>query len=316
MVAPLTARMIRELNNSNMAHQRAQIGTLLGRLTPAGYVFYVDGNDNAGDDDNDGSSWGSAFQTLSVALAASHAAISSAPFGWSARNIIYAKADAFEEDLELLAAKTDVIGVGSWDRYPYAGLIGNHVPTGATASFGTRFYNFMFKAPAAGGDMWTLDTYNAWLAFHGCRFAADSTIAATGGIVADDANHLQIVDSIFTGRFSDAAVELDGDARGTLIARNRIEGANQGIHLNSGTGDSAGASEQNIYIEGNIISTATECIDDEADIARIMNNNAVTAQSKGSSGAGVIVGNEFLSSGNKISASDLANADWPALGSL
>jgi hypothetical protein len=48
----------------------------------------------------------------------------------------------------------------------------------------------------------------------------------------------------------------------------------------------------------------------------IINNNAVTLQAKGSAGAGALVGDEFLSSGNKINASDLANANWPALGTL
>jgi len=315
MVAPLTATMIRQLNNSNMAHQRASVGTLLGRIAVPGYAFYVDGN--FGDDDNDGASWGSPFQTLTYALAASATAIASGAFGWAARNVIYCKADSFVEDLVLLAPKTDVVGVGSLDRFPYCGLVGNHVPTGATASFGTRFFNFMFSAPAAGGDIWTLDSYNAWLEFNGCRFSAQSTTPATGAIVATAASHLRVLGSTFVGRYSDAVIELGtGDARGTWISGNHIEGANAGIELGAGTTDSAGATEEYIYIENNVISTATECINDAAGIARINNNTCSTLQAKGVAGAGAIVGQEFFSGGNKISASDLANADWPALGSL
>jgi hypothetical protein len=315
MTAPLTATMISQLNRSNAAMQRASVGTLLGRLSPAGYVFYVDGN--FGDDGNNGASWGSPFKTLAYGLAASTTAIASGAFGWAARNVIYCKADSFVEDLVLLAPKTDVIGCGSLDRFPYCGLVGNHVPTGVTASYGTRFFNFMFAAPAAGGDIWTLDTYNAWLEFNACRFSAQSTTAATGAVVATAASHLRLVNNSFMGRFSDAVIELGtGDARGTLISGNHIEGANQGIHLNSGTTDSAGATEEYIYIENNTISTATEGIYDEADIARINNNTVSTLQAKGAGGAGAIVGNEYFSGGNKISASNLANADWPALGTL
>lgn len=316
MVAPLTATMIEQLNNSNAAHQRAQIGTLLGRITPAGYVFYVDGN-FGDDDDNDGSSWGSPFKTLAVAMAASAVAIASGEFGWAARNVIYAKADSFVEDLVLLAPKTDVVGVGSYDQWAQCGLVGNHVPTGVTASFGTRFYNFHFKAPAAGGDIFVLDSDNASLGFFGCTADSRSTTAATAFIVATAATNLHVVDCEAWGAFSDAVIEIAaGDAHGLQILRNKLEGAHDGIHINSGVTDSSGATQNRILIAENYIRSTEICINDESDIAEIMNNNVVTANAKGSGGAGAIVGNEFLSSGNKISASDLANADWPALGSL
>ncbi|MBU2099594.1 MAG: hypothetical protein KKD00_12585 [Gammaproteobacteria bacterium] len=279
-------------------------------------VFYCDGN--FGSDSNDGKGgWDNAFKTLTVALAASHADISSGAEGWAARNVIFCKGDAFDEDLVLFAQKTDVVGVGSYDAFPYCGLIGNHIPTGTTASFGSRFFNFRFKANAAGGDIFTLDSYNAFTSFHHCMFDSTSTTAATAGIVATAATKLHVEDCWFVGAFSDAVIEFGaGDARGARILRNFIEGANQGIDINASTTDSAGATQSSILIADNVIRTATECINDGADIAMIINNNCVTAAAKGTGGAGAIVGNELLSSGNKISASNLANADWPALGSL
>ena len=279
-------------------------------------IYYVDGN--AGDDSNSGLSWEESLKTLAVGLAASHTDIASGARGWAARNVIYCKGDALDEDLVLLAQKTDVIGVGHWDRHPYCGLIGNHIPTGAANSgLGTRFFNMYFRANSAGGDIWTLDSTVGGLEFHNCWFDAGSTTAATGAIVSTASTHLGIFNNKFTRKYSDAVIEFGtGDARGSHIVGNYIEGANAGIELGAGTTDSSGASEEFILVADNYISTATECINDAASIARIVNNVCVTLQAKGASGAGAIVGQEFLSGGNKISASDLANADWPALGAL
>jgi len=314
-MSPMTSTNIDQLNKMNRAAQNAGLGTLLGLLEPAGTTFFVDGN--AGLDTNNGLSWGTAFKTLTVALAASNAAIAATSFGWAARNIIYAKADAFEENLVLLAQKTDIIGVGSYAQWSKCGLVGNHVPTGTTASFGTRFFNFYMRAGAAGGDIWTLDSTCSSFGLYDCTIDSQSAVAATGGVVATASPYVQLVGNEFRGKFSDAVIEFGtGDARGTRILGNYIEGANAGIEFGAGTTDSAGATEQYILVKDNVIFSATECINDAADIVRIVNNNCVTAQAKGSAGAGAIVGNELLSSGNKISASNLANADWPALGTL
>lgn len=279
-------------------------------------IFYVEGN--AGNDGDDGLSWATAFKTLTVALAASQTDIGSNNQGWASRNVIYAKADAFDEDLVLLAQKTDVVGVGHWDQFSKVGLIGNHVPTGAANSgLGTRFFNFLFRANAAGGDIFTLDSTVSSLRFHNCTFDSQSSTAATAAIVATASPYLHVTECELRGKFSDAVIEFGtGDARGARIIGNYIEGDNAGIELASDTSDSAGVTEQYILIKDNVIRSATEGINDAADIASIVNNSVTTAQAKGSAGAGAIVGNENLSTGNKISASDLTNADWPALGTL
>jgi hypothetical protein len=99
------------------------------------------------------------------------------------------------------------------------------------------------------------------------------------------------------------------------VIGNHIEGNNQGIHVNSGATCANGGLER-LVIADNFISTATECIYDEASIAFIINNRCMTEQSDGSAGAGVITGNTFRSAGNMICGDDLANAHWPALGTL
>jgi len=276
-----------------------------------GTDYFVCGN--SGDDDYDGLSWATAFKTLAVALAASHANIAAGSTGWAARNRIFAKGDAFTENLVLLAQKTDIIGVGSYNQWMKPGLVGNHVPISATG-IGVRFFNWHFRPPATGGDLFTLDSTQRGIEFWNSVIDASSdTTPASGGILATAMWYLRIINCQFVGQFSDAVIQIGaGNARGLQILNNYIEGANAGIELNASTT----CSPDKILIDGNKIHTATECINDAADIAMITNNRCVTLQAKGTAGAGAIVGNEYLSAGNKISASDLANADWPALGSL
>jgi len=324
MTAPLTAKMIYDLNNSNAAHQRSQAGTLLGRLSPAGYVFYVD--QNAGDDSNDGSSWASAFQTLSVAMAASTAAVASAAFGWSARNVIYAKgdpsgSDSFVEDLVLLAPKTDIVGVGSWDRFPYAGLMGNHVPVGATCSFGTRFFNFKFRGDATtGGDIWVLTNATSGLEFHNCLFDGKSGTAATGAIVSPvtPPEHLKIVDSQFLGVYSDSVIEIagTGSARGLLIKGNHIEGADVGVEIGASVTASTGATLEAIFIEDNKIVTTGMSIKDSSGVAYITRNNCYSGAAKATTGFGILTGTLARMQDNRITGSDINNGVTPAQGTL
>jgi len=288
-----------------------QNNLLLGNIAaPGGKDFYVDGN--AGDDNKTGVSWNEAFKTLAVGLAASHANIAAGASGWAARNRVFFKGDALTEDLVLLSQKTDIIGCGSYNQWPMAGIVGNHVPISATG-IGVRFFNVYFRAPAAGGDIMTLDSTQRGIEFHNCFFDATNTAAAAGAILATAVWFLKIVNCHFVGPFSDSVIEIGaGNAQGLEIIGNYIEGANRGVELNASTT----TSPNKILIAKNIIHTATECIYDGADIAAIVDNVCVTLQAKGTAGAGAIVGEENLSGGNKISASDLANADWPALGSL
>ena len=271
-----------------------------------GVEYFVDGN--AGLDTNDGLSWDAAFKTMAVGLAASHANIASGAAGWAARNKVYCKGDAFVENLVLLAQKTDIIGVGSYNQFPRPGLTGNHVPISATG-IGVRFFNFHFNA--ASGDIFTLDSSQRGIEFHNCYF--DATPTCTGAIMATAVWFLKIYNCHFVGDFTDAVIELGaGNAQGLEIVGNYIEGDNQGIDFDAATT----CSPNKVLIADNKIHTATECINDEASIAAIMNNTCETLQAKGVGGAGAIVADEFLCGGNKISASDLANADYPALGAL
>lgn len=243
-------------------------------LAGAKTIYYCDGN--YGNDENTGKGgWDKAFKTLTVALAASQADIASGAEGWAARNVILCKGDAFDEDLVLLAQKTDVIGVGSYNANAKCALIGNHVPTGTTTTaYGTRFFNFYFMSNSTGGDIWTLDSTVANLEFHNCEFRADSTTASTAAIVNTASPFMGIYNCEFNGLYTDATIEFGAGigGRGTRIIGNYIEGANNGIELASGTTVSTGASLLDMVIADNIINVAAIAIDDNADIAYCMRN--------------------------------------------
>lgn len=274
-----------------------------------GRDYYADGN--AGNDNNGGGSWDDAFKTVAVALAASHAWIASGSAGWAARNRVFIKGDAFVEDLVALAQKTDIIGVGTMNGFPMGCIIGNH-STFAAAYGGCRFFNVHFRAPAAGGDIFTLPTGGniANIEFHGCNFHGNSDTPASGAILCTDVDFLVIKECQFTGGFSDAVIEFAaGTARGLLIEGNYIDGDNEGIAIDASTT----CTPEVGIINKNVIHTGTKCINDASSEFIVTNNNCITTQAKGS---GHITANQFLSSGNKVNASDLANADWPALGTL
>jgi len=284
----------------------------LGPAVGAKTVFYVDGN--AGNDSNSGvGGWENSFKTLTVALAASNADIASNKYGWAARNVIYARGDTFTEDLDLLAQKTDIIGVGSYDANPRPGLVGNHEPTG-TSCTGTRFFNFFFRgAHTAGADIFTLDTYSTGIQFIGCKFSAHAAIIATGAIIGVSTSDLQILGCEFTGGFSDATIELSTDQRALRIVGNYIESGGQGIDLKSTTTDGATIEEEHMLIQGNTIYAATECIMDSSGLALVVDNRCVSKQASGLNGVGVIDAEENLALNNFIAASDRTNMPWPAV---
>ena len=264
-----------------------------------GNEFFVDLN--FGDDTWDGLSFERPFKTLAVALAASHADIAAGSKGWAARNKIYFKgdqaADAEGENLVLLAQKTDIIGVGSTSSFTQPTLLGNHVPISATG-IGVRFFNIRFVCPAAGGTMFTLDATQRGIGFYDCTFDATNTAAATSAIIATAVWFLEIHNCEFVGQFSGAVISiLAGNAQGLEIADNYIEGAATGIVLATGVT----SSPNHMVVERNVMRTGTECIiDTDEALLQIVDNKMSTEQAKGASGVGAVIGNEFLSMGNKI----------------
>lgn len=299
-----SAGMLRDLNDN--------FDLLEGPI--AGEVWYVDCN--AGLDTNDGKSWESAYKTLAVALAASHANIAAGAAGWAARNRIYVKADqtkdADGEDLTKLAQKTDVIGVGSVDHLFGARIIGNHA-IDTTSYMGCRFINMIFKCPAAGGDIFTIPTQQSGISFINCTFDATSTAAAGGAIIATAVESLTIKGCTFMGQFSDAVIEIGAGASNSLVIEdNVIEGADNGVEFNASATCAARAGR----VLRNVINTTKICINDASGKFYVHGNYCVTGNAKGTAGAGAIVAGAKMMLQNYISASDVANAIVPANGTL
>lgn len=281
-----------------------------------GVDYYVNGN--TGDDDNSGrGGWGNAMKTLAVALAASHASIASSPLatgaGWAAENRIHCVADAFTEDLVLLAQKTTIIGYGHYNQWFGCGLVGNHVPISATG-IGVKFVNFYFLPPAGGGDIFTLDSTQRGIEFDNCTFDATNTANASGAIIAAAVWFLRIMNCRFVGPFSDAVIEIGaGNAQGLRIIGNEIEGAENGIDLLTGVT----SSPNKVLIEGNTIDVTAIGINDvDTTVAAIVNNSVITANNEGTLGDGAIIGNTKKGVNNFISTGDKINCPWPLRGTI
>jgi len=244
-------------------------------------TYYVDSN--AGVDTNSGTSWATAYKTLAVALAASHASIAAASAGYAARNRIFFKGDqtgASEgETLVKLAQKTDIIGVGSTDWRAKPRLQGNHTVPATISYMGCRFINMEFGGPTVtGGDIFTVTGVHG-LQFIGCSFRGNSTTAATAAIVATACVDLKIIGCDFTGAFSDAVIELGaGQADGFLVEGNFIQGANMGIDIASTV---TYAANKCGMIKDNVISSTLACINDALATTFVINNRLRTAANKG-----------------------------------
>lgn len=296
-------------------------GTSIMTITDGGVVspnpsygvdYFVNGN--TGNDNNTGrGGWGNAMKTMAVALAASHASIAASPLatgaGWAARNRINCVGDAFTEDLVLLAQKTDIIGWGSYNQWMKCGLVGNHVPISATG-IGVRWFNFHFRPPAGGGDIFTLDSTQRGIEFHNCTFDATNTAAASGAIIATAVWFLRIIGCRFVGLFSDAVIEIGaGNAQGLVIKDNYIQGAEEGINLISGVT----SSPNKLLIEDNTIDVATIPINDVDQIAAVIGNDMISAQARGTITNSIII-NLARSARNRISFSDNVNIIYPVQG--
>jgi len=282
----------------------------------AGQDYYVDGN--AGLDTNSGRSWDTAYKTLAVAMAASHANIAASSAGWAARNRIFFKADqtgASEgETLTKFAQKTDVIGVGSTDWRAKARLQGNHTVAATISYMGCRFINIEFGGPTAtGGDIFTI-TGQHGIQFLGCSFRGNSTTAATAAILATACVDLKVIDCEFTGAFSDAVIELGaGQADGFTVKGCFMQGAEIGIEIPATV---TYAANKVGLIKDNVFSTTKEAVKDSLGTTFVIHNNIRTAAAKGVAMVGAILCGLTYAQDNRITTSDANNVIYPAEGGI
>jgi hypothetical protein len=239
-------------------------------------VYYVEAN--AGNDGNDGLSWDTPMKTLAVAIAASHADISSGARGWASQNVIFIKGDYLEEDLVALPQKTTIIGCGSADGLGPARLKG--VQTIATGTWvGTKFYNVDFQADAATTVMITLPTGAAGIEFHNCRWLPGN--ATTTGVLATGVTGLKFYNCEFLGwwdsGFTTACISLANNGSNTVHGQ-EIVGCL--FHNSAATGPAlltvANSGGDGCYFRNNQVFCKAKAIDDVSDTFFVLDNIFVT----------------------------------------
>lgn len=245
---------------------------------PPGDVWFVDGNRTV--DTGDGKSWATAFKMLSTALAASHADIAvSADRQWASRNVIYVMADAITEDLTKLAQKTDVVGVGSYNQYKKAGIIGDHIIEAATSAhyMGCRIYNLQFRGDG-GGILFDIPINQNGIEFINCDFQQNG--GETIGLRLGGCHDTKVTGCTFRPNtsgvgFSTAAIQILEGA-GTLtnvnITNNQIWTAGIGINWLETT-------TINCWITNNYIRSAGMGIDSNDEAGLMVFDNRILTPS-------------------------------------
>lgn len=265
---------------TNFSHGITSFGIPLygnGDQDNSGTTYFVDGN--CGSNGNDGKSLAKPFLTLTNALAVSHADIARGSDRWARRNTIWIAGDDFVEDLDLLAQKTDIIGMGSSDNYPMACIRGNHVPI--TSGSGCRFINIRFR-PTASEDLFILSSALVGVEFHKCIFDAHySAFTAPSAIDATAHQYLKVIGCDFLGAFSANYIDIGaGHVYGMRILKNYMVGsAVNGIMV---TGTATTAQGRLGIIADNTIYCPGVTIDDgDDDVFIVTGNNCVSDAATG-----------------------------------
>lgn len=279
-----------------------------------GRDYYVDSNE--GNAANSGTSWDDALDTLTAALALSHANIGLGSSTFAARNQIFYKGDSNSENLTTLARKTDIIGVGSGGGHrDRPAIIGTHV-IDAVAYDACRFFNMGFLPEANTDDIFTIPAEVHGLVFKDCNFeSSHAAFVAGSAIVVTGGTYMRIEDCDFEGAFSDSVIEvLAGNSDNMIIRRNTITGDNDGVEFLTGLSPTTPGNSP--LVEENTIDVALITVNDvDAAFVRILNNILITEANEGSSAlAGAVVGNVLTCAGNTVSAGNTAsNTPWPVV---
>ena len=249
---------------------RMEPGSVIQYANPTGAAdYYVDGNVSATGD----GSIDSPYSTLAEAIAASNISIAlAANRWWARRNRIFVMGDRLVEDLDTWPTKCDIVGVGSCDAMPKAGLRGNHVPTGE--HYGTRWINFQFEPTTTAEDLFVLTDEGAGTEFHYCNFIGVwAAITVASAIDATAHAMLRVANCDFKGAFSANYIDFGpGDVSGTRILNNIMMGSALNGIMVTGATTTAGFSSLGV-IDGNTIYCPGVTINDGDDDSFIITKN-------------------------------------------
>ncbi len=254
-------------------------------ILSGGTIYYVDGNKSTAGTGTGG--WSNAFNTLSAALAASHANIAvSSRRAWATRNTIFVIGDFITEDLTKLAQKTDVIGLGSTNQYKKAGILGDHVIEAATTAhyMGCRLINMHFRGDG-GGILFDIPVNQNGIEFIDCEFQQNG--GETIGLRLGGCHDTKILGCVFRPNtsgvgFSTAAIQLlngAGSVTNVNIEGNQIFSGGIGINWDE-------TNSINCWVIDNKMWTTGLGIDDESDDIFVIGNRMITAVDTGTYTAG------------------------------
>lgn len=252
------------------------------------------------------------FATIAEAITASNASIGlAANRWWARRNRIFVCGDGISEDLTVLPEKCDIIGCGS-DLYPFPRVTGHHII--ALAKVGFRSINMGWQNDAA-SDLFVIPA-----GCHGLQFLGGLMTPAVGGStkaieLTDSAciliEGVRIQYNIGGGIFAEG-ITVEGTIGHEITIKKCDIYATEGIHVAAANGTTG-----SIINDNDIYATALT-INDESLLFRVTGNRLISAATVAlAGGAGGIVCNPLLASGNKIGGKDtVTNADYPFVISL
>jgi hypothetical protein len=302
-----TAQIKDGVNNMNVYAQRAKLGDLVYAASAGGYpldypgkIFFV--NNITGSSSGDGLTWGTAFSTIALAIAAVvafQAAQTTASLDIDAKCIIYVAGTATAyAALTSLPSYCDIIGVGADPRGNGTGIARVTAATGTDTvddSVGVRglnIYNMQFTGSGTGYAMDLAICYRSVfencafvnksdgalrilqggaITIRNCQFGGDTVlpaVALTVGNSGGNFNQALVEDSVFYGTttgIANSAYLCDS----TVFRKNTIYGGTTGILDTSTESNIAG----NAFYVGNFVSAGSDAINvSQNPTLRVMGN--------------------------------------------
>lgn len=258
-----------------------------------GTDYYVDEEAANG---GDGLSWSTSMDTIAAAVTASNLTVASYA---ARRNRIFVCGNSITEDLTVLPAQCDIIGVGhDAPGHEYPLIAGNHAI--AAAALGCRWINCGFIDTDGTADLFVIPALSHGISFLGCHFWAKAAGSAGKCLEITSCNHIRIEDCVIScsaGALANIfalAISIEGTTTGTdfRIVRNHIT-ATLGISIVEATLATYGS-----LIADNVLYTTGIAIDDNSDDVQVVNNRWMTDIDTTTSTAGYDF-NIQLASGNK-----------------
>jgi hypothetical protein len=285
-----TDKQVLHLNKMNRAAQDVQLGSVLSNLSDAGYpgadypglVYYVD--NVGGSATGTGTSWGSAMNSISLAVTAWEAARLLLDNVYSRGKIYVAGTGTAYAALTALPSYCDIIGIGAtpWGDGTGIPVISGKSATTPTAAIagtarGLGLYGLQFETSGAKYCADFVNLFRSEIAF--CAFKASDptllTVVTSGGIrFTSNSGGNYIHDNMWMGgndSWFTYGIKLDAGVvifNFNRIENNGIEAETAGVYIAAETVTGDGTEfNDNKFTGGN--HTMATAVDDNSTVGRI-----------------------------------------------